>query len=139
MSELEFQISLAAKPHPKNVQYNPKHPNQNFVQTLPKASDKHHNHYYPSDFQHTLPLDPHHTIDGDLKTKKKELQKQLADTKETVSESGNYKMNRINSGIDKKSKRILATVSDILSERLSKSLVDEIIDEIIKVLNKKVG
>ena len=48
-------------------------------------------------------------------------------------------MNRINSGIDKKSKRILATVSDILSERLSKSLVDEIIDEIIKVLNKKVG
>ena len=78
-------------------------------------------------------------IRDDLKTKKKELQKQLADTKETVSESGNYKMNRINSGIDKKSKRILATVSDILSERLSKSLVDEIIDEIIKVLNKKVG
>ena len=78
-------------------------------------------------------------VRDDLKTKKKELQKQLADTKETVSESGNYKMNRINSGIDKKSKRILATVSDILSERLSKSLVDEIIDEIIKVLNKKVG
>lgn len=79
------------------------------------------------------------TVRDDFKAKKKELQKQLTDTKETVSESGNYKMNRINSGIDKKSKRILATVSDILSEKLSKPLVDEIIDEIIKVLNKKVG
>ena len=76
-------------------------------------------------------------VKEELKAKKEELQKRLTNTKETVSDSKNYKINRVNSGIDKKSKRILEVVSDILSEKLSKSLTDEIIDEIIKVLNRK--
>lgn len=73
----------------------------------------------------------------ELKTKKEELQKQLTDTIQKVSDSKNYKINQINSGIDKKSKKILAIVSDILSQKLSKPLVDDIIEEIINALNRK--
>lgn len=76
-------------------------------------------------------------VRDDLKEKKEELQRRLRNAKETVSDSKNYKINQINSGIDKKSKRILTVISDILSEKLSKPLVDEIIDEIIKALNRK--
>lgn len=76
-------------------------------------------------------------VRDELKEKKTELEKKLDETIETVTDSRNYKINQINSGIDKKSKKILAIVSDILSEKLSKSLVDEIIEEIITVLNRK--
>ena len=73
----------------------------------------------------------------ELQPQKDVLQKQIDETILEVSESSNYKINKINSGIDKKSKKILAIVSDILSQKLSKQLVDEIIDEIIKILNRK--
>ncbi len=69
--------------------------------------------------------------------KKEELQRKLEDTVKQVSYSSNYKINKINSGIDKKSKNVLKTVSDILSKKLSKFLVDEIIEEIITELNGK--
>jgi len=73
----------------------------------------------------------------DLKPKKEELQQQLAQKIEEVSDSSNYKMNQVNTGIDKKSKKILAIVSNILSEKLAKPLVDNIIEEIVTVLNGK--
>ena len=73
----------------------------------------------------------------ELKPKKAEIQQQLAKTIEEVSDSNNYKMNRVNTGIDRRSKKILAIVSDILSEKLSKPLVDDIIEEIVTVLNGK--
>lgn len=69
--------------------------------------------------------------------RKKQLQLQIETTVEEVSESKKYKLNQVNSGIDKKSKKILSVVSNILSEKLSKFLVDEIIEEIIKKLNGK--
>lgn len=72
-----------------------------------------------------------------LQEKKKELQKQLTDKIDEIKESNNYKINQINTGIDKKSKKVLAIVSDILSQKLSKPLVDDIIAEIIKSLNRK--
>ena len=73
----------------------------------------------------------------ELKPKKAEIQQQLAKTIEEVSDSNNYKMNQVNTGIDRRSKKILAIVSDILSEKLSKPLVDDIIEEIVTVLNGK--
>ena len=73
----------------------------------------------------------------DLKPKKEKLEKQLAQTIENVDGSSNYKINQVNTGIDKKSKKILAIVSDILSEKLAKPLVDDIIEEIVAVLNGK--
>ena len=76
-------------------------------------------------------------VRDDLQQKKEELQKQLADKIEEVRDSKNYKMNQVNSGIDKRSKRILAIVGDILSEKLAKPLVDDIIEEIVTVLNGK--
>lgn len=72
----------------------------------------------------------------DLIQRKEELQKLTEDTIEEVSESNNYKINKINSGVDRKSKKMLAVISDILSEKLSKFLVDEILDEIVQALNK---
>ena len=76
-------------------------------------------------------------VRDDLQQKKEELQQQLTRTIEEVEDSKNYKMNQINSGIDKRSKRILAVISDILSEKLAKPLVDDIIEEIVNVLNGK--
>lgn len=76
-------------------------------------------------------------IREDLQEKKDELSKIIADTAEQVSTSNNYKINKISSGIDRKSKKMLAIISDILSEKLSKFLVDEIIDEIVEALNRK--
>lgn len=73
----------------------------------------------------------------ELQEKKKEVEELLAETIDEVDKSKNYKINQVNSGIDKKSKRILAIVSDILSEKLSKALVDDIIEEIVTVLNRK--
>lgn len=69
--------------------------------------------------------------------KKEELCQKLVETVEQVASSNNYKINKISSGIDKKSKNVLKTVSDILSKKLSKFLVDEIIAEIIAELNGK--
>ena len=73
----------------------------------------------------------------ELKPKKEELQQQLAKTIEEVSGSSNYKLDQVNTGVDKRSKKILAIVSDILSEKLAKPLVDDIIEEIVAVLNGK--
>ena len=76
-------------------------------------------------------------VKPDLQLQKDDLQKEISAKIGEVSESNNYKINQINSGIDKKSKKILAIVSDILSQKLSKPLVDEIIEEIIRTLNRK--
>ena len=73
----------------------------------------------------------------DLKPRKEELQRQLEETIETVTGSRNFKMNQVNSGVDRKSKRILEIIGDILSEKLAKPLVDDIIEEIVKALNGK--
>ncbi len=73
----------------------------------------------------------------DLAPQKETLQQQITQKITEVSESNNYKINRINSGIDKKAKKILSIVSDILSQKLSKQLVDDILEEIINTLNRK--
>ena len=70
-------------------------------------------------------------------TSKKEIQEKIEAAIEEVSESKNFKINQINSGIDKKSKQVLKVVSDILSRKLAKVLVDEIIEDIVKELNRK--
>ncbi len=68
---------------------------------------------------------------------KEQLTRQIETTVEEVTESKKYKLNQVNTGIDKKSKKILSVVTDILSKKLSKFLVDDIIEEIIKELNGK--
>lgn len=75
--------------------------------------------------------------DEKQRERKNELEKQIDSTLNEVTGSDNYKVNQINSGIDKKSKKVLTAITEILSLKLSKKLVDEIIEEIIKVLNKK--
>jgi len=76
-------------------------------------------------------------VRDELKEKKEGLQQQLKKTIEDVDDSNNYKMNQVNSGVNKRSKRILAIISDILSEKLAKPLVDDIIEEIVAALNGK--
>ena len=76
-------------------------------------------------------------VSEDLTSKKKEIQEEIEAAIEEVSESKNFKINQINSGIDKKSKQVLKVVSDILSRKLAKVLVDEIIEDIVKELNRK--
>ena len=76
-------------------------------------------------------------VSEDLASKKQELQKKIDTTIEEVSESKNFKINQINSGIDKKSKQVLKVVSNILSRKLAKVLVDEIIEDIVTELNGK--
>ena len=76
-------------------------------------------------------------VKDELKPKKEELQQQIEKAIEEVKNSSNYKMNQVNTGVDKRSKKILAIVSDILSEQLAKPLVDDIIEEIVAVLNGK--
>ena len=76
-------------------------------------------------------------VSEDLTSKKKELREEIEAAIEEVSESKNFKINQINSGIDKKSKQVLKVVSDILSRKLAKVLVDEIIEDIVKELNRK--
>ena len=76
-------------------------------------------------------------VKDELTPRKEELRKKLEDAVDQVVSSNNYKINKISSGIDKKSKNVLKTVSDILSKKLSKFLVDEIIEEIIAELNRK--
>lgn len=76
-------------------------------------------------------------VGDDLSAKKQELQAKVETAIEEVSESKNFKINQINSGIDKKSKQVLKVVSDILSRKLAKVLVDEIIEDIVSELNRK--
>lgn len=76
-------------------------------------------------------------VSDDLILKKQELQDKIEAAIEEVSESRNFKINQINSGIDKKSKQVLKVVSDILSKKLAKVLVDEIIEDIVTELNRK--
>lgn len=76
-------------------------------------------------------------VGDDLSTKKKELQEKVEKVIEEVTGSKNFKINQINSGIDKKSKHVLKVVSDILSRKLAKVLVDEIIEDIVSELNRK--
>ena len=82
-------------------------------------------------------LTPKSLTKTDFESKKKALEEKLSKTIDDVSESKNYKINQINSGVDKKSKKILAIITDILSEKLDKRLVDIIIEEIVKAINKK--
>lgn len=76
-------------------------------------------------------------VKPELKDTKDDLRKKIESTIEDVSESKNFKINQINSAIDKKSKQILRVVTDILSKKLSKFLVDEIVEEIIAAINGK--
>lgn len=76
-------------------------------------------------------------VSGDLSRKKKELQDKIGTAITEINESKNFKINQINSGIDKKSRQVLKVVSDILSRKLSKALVDEILEDIVSELNKK--
>ena len=76
-------------------------------------------------------------IRDDLKPQVEEVKQKLVQKIEEVNGSSNYKINQVTNSIDKRSKRILAIVSDILSEKLSKPLVDDIIEEIVTVLNGK--
>lgn len=75
--------------------------------------------------------------DGAQQAQQEQLRERIATTADAVAASKKYKLNEVNSGIDKKSKKVLAIVSDILSTKLSKFLVDEIIEEIINKLNGK--
>ena len=75
--------------------------------------------------------------DGTQQAQQEQLRERIAATADAVATSKKYKLNEVNSGIDKKSKKVLAIVSDILSTKLSKFLVDEIIEEIINKLNGK--
>ena len=68
---------------------------------------------------------------------KTELLKKIDETIQEATDSTNYKINRINSGVDKKSKKLLVVITNILSKKLAKFLVDEIIEEIVKELNGK--
>lgn len=76
-------------------------------------------------------------VSDDLTQKKQELQEKIETAIDEVTESKNFKINQINSGIDKKSKQVLKVVSDILSRKLAKVLVDEIIEDIVSELNRK--
>ena len=76
-------------------------------------------------------------VGEDLAAKKQVLRTQIGTAIEEVSGSSNFKINQINSGIDKKSKQVLRVVSDILSRKLAKFLVDEIIEDIVAELNRK--
>ena len=76
-------------------------------------------------------------VKPEIMTQKEELLSKIETTIKEVSESKNFKINQINSAVDKKSKQILRTVTDILSKKLSKFLVDEIIEEIINAINGK--
>ena len=68
---------------------------------------------------------------------KKELAKKLSETQESVEVSRNYKINQVSSNLDRKSKKVLEIISNILSMKLSKFLVDEIMEEIIEAFERK--
>ena len=68
---------------------------------------------------------------------KKALMQQLSEVQGSVDTSRNYKINQVSSKLDRKSKKVLGIVSDILSKMLSKFLVDDIMAEIIEALERK--
>ena len=68
---------------------------------------------------------------------KEELAAKLAETQENVKVSKNYKINQVSSNLDRKSKKVLEIISNILSRKLSKFLVDEIMEEIIEAFERK--
>lgn len=76
-------------------------------------------------------------VGEDLQGEKERLQHAIEEALEDASSSSNYKINRIKAGMDRKSKKMLEIVSDILSLKLSKFLVDEILEEIIEAINRK--
>ena len=76
-------------------------------------------------------------VGASLQGEKDRLQQEIETALEDASTSSNYKINRIKSGMDRKSKKMLEIVSDILSLKLSKFLVDEILEEIIEAMNRK--
>ena len=90
-----------------------------------------------SKLQNTYTEINNHRVDEKLINKKTEILEKINIITQDVINSNNYKINNINSGIDKKSKQILKIVSDILSKNLSKVLADEILDEIVSELNRK--
>ncbi len=68
---------------------------------------------------------------------KKVLSQKLEETQESVEASRNYKINQVSSSLDRKSKKVLEIISNILSLKLSKFLVDEIMAEIIEAFERK--
>lgn len=68
---------------------------------------------------------------------KKDLIEKLAEVQESVDKSRNYKINQVSSNLDRKSKKVLGIISDILSKKLSKFLVDDIMAEIIEAFERK--
>jgi molecular chaperone HtpG len=68
---------------------------------------------------------------------KKDLAAKLTETQESVEVSRNYKINQVSSNLDRKSKKVLEIISNILSMKLSKFLVDEIMAEIIEAFERK--
>lgn len=69
--------------------------------------------------------------------KKEDLDKKLKALHNQVKESNNYKINQIKPGLDRKTKKAIQMITDILSKRLSKILVDDIMVDIIEALNKQ--
>lgn len=76
-------------------------------------------------------------VKPELQEKKRQIQEKIAERIEEVSDSKNFKFNQIKSGVDKKSKKLLAIVSEVLSQKLAKNLVDDIINAIIMKINGK--
>lgn len=68
---------------------------------------------------------------------KKDLAAKLTETQGKVEVSRNYKINQVSSSLDRKSKKVLEIISNILSMKLSKFLVDEIMAEIIEAFERK--
>lgn len=59
----------------------------------------------------------------------------LSETIQSVQTSNKYKINDV--PLEKKEKKLLKTITEILSKHLAKSLVDEIIEDIIKAIKGK--
>ena len=77
------------------------------------------------------------TVSPSQQETKKALMQQLSEVQGSVDTSRNYKINQVSSKLDRKSKKVLGIVSDILSKMLSKFLVDDIMAEIIEALERK--
>lgn len=76
-------------------------------------------------------------VSSERKEMKNELIQKITATQAKVATSNNYKINQVNSSLDRKSRKVIETISNILSKKLSKILVDEIMDEIIAALERK--
>lgn len=70
------------------------------------------------------------------KEKKEKILQTLNDAVEQVSESSNYKVNKLGN-LSNKEKKILKIVTDVLSSYLQKSLLDDVMDEIEKKLKDR--